>query len=100
LGDTATLQHDVLDAVAAEVVAHGEASLAGADDDRIDGAWHVRCSSAGRRRRPVGRRRRRPVQHVAVTETGTPLVSTSKTAERATAWSTTFCSVSAGASPF
>src|SRR4029453_6780912 len=74
-------EHDVLDAEFGQAVAHREPRLSGADDD--------------------GRRACHGLHHRVLTlrSTGTPLVSTSKTAERARDCSTISRSFSGGASP-
>ena len=76
-----TLEHNVLDAELGQAAAHGEPCLSGADDDR--------------RRARHGL----PQRVVTLTSTGTPLVSTSNTAERARDCSTISRSFSGGASP-
>src|SRR4029453_952909 len=76
-----TLEHDVLDAELGQAAAHRETCLSAADDDRR-------------------RTRHGAFQRVSMlTSTGTPLVSTSKTAERARDCSTISRSFSGGASP-
>ena len=76
-----TFEHDVLDAELGQTAAHGEPCLSGADDDR--------------RRARHGA----PQRVLTLTSTGTPLVSTSNTAERARDCSTISRSFSGGASP-
>src|SRR5215211_1877153 len=81
LGEVATFEHDVLDAEFGQAVAHREPCLSGADDE--------------------GRRALHRVHPRVLTlmSTGTPLVSTSNTAERARDCSTISRSFSGGASP-
>ena len=101
LGDAAAFEQHVVAAGRGEKVADREPGLAGADDDRVD-AVHGRLQAV--KRRPGGcTGRRRTVARsaqAALTSivTGTPLVSTSNTAERARDCSTISRTFSAGAS--
>ena len=103
LGDAAALEHDVVDAALGEAAAHGQAGLAGADDEGVGGAHESlqasrRPAAGGRRwgRRPLGGRAGQPAS--TSIDTGTPLVTTSNTAERWRDCSTTWRSFS-GSSP-
>ena len=90
LGDPAALEHDVLEPAVGQGAAHGETGLAGADDDGVDAAHDE----------PLFRKAKRTGGQPASTSmaTGTPLVTTSYTAERFRDCSTTARSFS-GSSP-
>ena len=103
LCDAAALEHDVRDAPRCQAAAHHESGLSCADDDDV-GPRHGSLSF-GWKEGTGRRRRRRPARSQTVaalltpTETGTPLVRTSNTAERAFDC-ITICSSSSGcASP-
>src|SRR6185503_5661508 len=81
LRDVSALEHNVVDFELGQTVAHGEPCLSGADDE----------SSRARHDAPQ--------RVLTVISTGTPLVSTSYTAERARDCSTICRSFSGGASP-
>ena len=104
LGDAAALEHDVVDVGVGEAAAHGETGLAGADHEGVGGGhWGLLAGvrpAAGRTGRVTRSSRRRVVVQPASTAmaTGTPLVRTSKTADRLRDCSTTVRSFS-GSSP-
>ena len=90
----------MVDAGVVQTAAGGEAGLAGPDDEGVNVGHGALESGEGRGPTQVGRAAPRMVGQPASTEmaTGTPLVSTSKTAERLRDCSTTLASFS-GSSP-
>ena len=89
LPDPATLEHDVVTPAVGQAAAGGQAGLARADDDGVGDAH--RCSRRCEVLAGPAAQRDRPTRRDAVTcrqpastsmDTGTPLVTTSKTADR------------------
>ena len=97
LADAPALQQHVVAACVREQVADSEAGLAGAHDDRV-GALHGRLLETRAAGLRPGRAAVRGQTDVTSIATGTPFVSTSKTAERARDCSTISATFAAGAS--
>src|SRR5215475_1510413 len=98
--DLAAFENDVVDRATRKAAAHRKSGLAGANDRDV-GRVHETLRHLGGD--PVfmpGRRKCRAYwTEFMATDTGTPFLRTSNTAERARAWSRICCSFSGGASP-